>query len=63
VEDLFGKHIILRSGASAGNVYGENLLIESNCHISGEVQYTNDLRQGDQVSYAQTPRKVDSLPP
>jgi predicted acyltransferase (DUF342 family) len=63
VEDLYGKHIVLRSGSSAGNVYGESVLIESNCHVNGEVQYTNDLRQGDNVSYAQIPKKVNSLPP
>jgi cytoskeletal protein CcmA (bactofilin family) len=62
VEDLYGKHIVLRSGATAGNVFGENVVIESNCRINGEVQYTDNLRQGEHVYYSQTPRKVDALP-
>jgi len=61
VEDLYGGRIILRGGVSASNVYGESLTIESHCQIRGEVQYTKDLRQGDYVSYAHTPKKVDSL--
>jgi cytoskeletal protein CcmA (bactofilin family) len=62
VENLYGKSIVLRSGATANNIYGGNVVIESHCRIDGEVQYTNELRQCDQVSFAQTPKRVDTLP-
>jgi cytoskeletal protein CcmA (bactofilin family) len=61
-ENIYGKKIQLRSGAHAENVYGENITIESNCHISGEVQYTGELRMNENVSLGKTPQRVDRLP-
>jgi cytoskeletal protein CcmA (bactofilin family) len=60
-ENIFGKRILLRSGAHAENLYGESIIIESDCQISGEVQYTNELKTGDNVSLARTPQKVDKI--
>ena len=61
-ENIYGKKILLRSGAHAENIYGENITIESNCQISGEVQYTIELRMNEHVSLAKAPQKVDKLP-
>ena len=61
-ENIYGKKIFLRSGAHAENIYGENITIESNCQISGEVQYTNELRMNEHVSLVKAPQKVDKLP-
>ena len=46
VEDLYGKHVLLRTGASAENVYGEDVTVESYCNIRGEVQYTDRVEAG-----------------
>jgi cytoskeletal protein CcmA (bactofilin family) len=62
VETVSGREVILRTGASAENVYGESVTIESHCHIHGEVQYTGELRLGEKVSLTKTPVKVDKLP-
>lgn len=61
VETIFGKKILLRSGTYAENLYGENIAIESDCRISGDVQYINELRIGDNVSLAKSPQKVDKI--
>ncbi|MEM3576917.1 MAG: hypothetical protein QXX51_00475 [Candidatus Bathyarchaeia archaeon] len=42
--------IILKSGAHADNIYGENVIIESDCQISGDIQYTNELKIEENVS-------------
>jgi cytoskeletal protein CcmA (bactofilin family) len=62
VENIYGGKVLLRSGAYAENIYGESIIIESDCQISGEVQYTNELRMGEHVSLAKSPKKVDTLP-
>jgi cytoskeletal protein CcmA (bactofilin family) len=62
VETVWGKEIVLRTGANAENVYGESVTIESHCHIHGEVQYTRELRLGENVSLTKAPEKVDKLP-
>ncbi len=54
-EDGYEKKILLRSGAHAENVYGETIIIESYCHISGEVQYTGELRMNEHVSLVKAP--------
>lgn len=61
VESVYGRKILLRSGAYAENIYGESIAIESNCQISGEVQYTIELRTGEHVSFAKAPQKVEKL--
>ena len=61
VENVFGKRIYLRKGAYAENIYGENVTIESHCRINGEVQYTSELRLGENVSLAKSPQKVDKI--
>jgi predicted acyltransferase (DUF342 family) len=62
VENIHGKRVVLESGARAENVYGEIITIESHCHVSGEVQYTNELRLEERALLAKEPRKVDRLP-
>jgi cytoskeletal protein CcmA (bactofilin family) len=62
VENVYGKRILLRSGASANNVYGEEITIESHCRINGETQYTRELRVAPRASLTKTPQKVDKLP-
>jgi predicted acyltransferase (DUF342 family) len=59
---IYGREVLMESGAQAENVYGESVTIESHCQIRGEVQYTNELRVGDNVSLAKTPTRVDKLP-
>lgn len=61
-EDIYGEQVVLRRGGQAQNVYGKEVIIESNCRISGEVQYTDELRINDHVSLGKTPQKVDKLP-
>ncbi len=61
-EDIYGKKVLLGKGVHAENIYGENIVIESHCHISGEVQYTGELRMNEHVSLAKKPQKVDKLP-
>lgn len=62
VETIYGKRVILRTGALAENVYGEDVSIESDCRVRGETQYTNELKVNGNVSFGQSPRKVDKLP-
>jgi cytoskeletal protein CcmA (bactofilin family) len=62
VESVYGKRIVLESGAHAENIYGEDITIESHCQISGEAQYTHELRLEERASLANEPRKVDRLP-
>ena len=61
-ENLHGKKVLLRSGAHAKNVYGEEITIESRCRISGDVQYTSNLRVNRDASLAKPPQKVNKLP-
>jgi cytoskeletal protein CcmA (bactofilin family) len=46
---------IIGRDAHAENVYGETIIIESYCHISGEVQYTGELRMNEHVSLVKAP--------
>jgi cytoskeletal protein CcmA (bactofilin family) len=62
VQNVYGKRIFLRSGASASSMYGEEITIESHCRVSGEIQYTHEIRVGPGASLSQTPQKVDKLP-
>jgi cytoskeletal protein CcmA (bactofilin family) len=62
VESIYGKRILLETGAEAQDVYGESITIESHCRINGEVSYTNDLRLDRNISLAKEPKKVESLP-
>jgi len=62
VENVYGKDIILRSGAYAENIYGENVTLEPHCHVSREVQYTGELRINEKVVLSKKPQKVDALP-
>jgi carbonic anhydrase/acetyltransferase-like protein (isoleucine patch superfamily) len=40
----------------------EDVTIEDNCHVHGEVQYTRELRVSQNASLAKAPMKVDTLP-
>jgi len=62
VDDVHGRRVVLRTGAQASNVYGEDITIESHCDVSGEVQYTNELRMGSDIRVARQPQKVAKLP-
>lgn len=61
VEDIHGKRILLKSGAQAQNVYGESVTIEPHCYVSGEINYTSELRIAE-ATLPRTPRKVAQLP-
>jgi cytoskeletal protein CcmA (bactofilin family) len=61
-EDIYGKTIELKRGAYARNVYGEIIIIESDCHINGKIQYTNQLKANEHISFAKPPQKVEKLP-
>jgi cytoskeletal protein CcmA (bactofilin family) len=62
VEDVHARSILMEERASARNLYGETIRIEEHCQISGEVQYTRDLRAEENVEFAKPPQKVDKLP-
>jgi cytoskeletal protein CcmA (bactofilin family) len=62
VEDVHAKRIIMEEKAQARNLYGETISIESDCSVSGEVQYTQSLRTERNVFFAKTPVKIDKLP-
>jgi len=59
---VYGKDIVLRSGAEANNIYGQNVTIESHCSVRGEVQYTDELKLGERVALSKQPQKVANLP-
>jgi len=61
-ENVYGKEILLRTGASANDIFGQRVTIESYCHVTGEVQYTEELRVGEKVSLSKQPQKVEKLP-
>jgi predicted acyltransferase (DUF342 family) len=61
VENIFGKQVLMRNGADAESIYGESITIEPNCRISGEIQYTKELRIGDNVSLSKTPQRVSQI--
>ena len=62
VEDVCARTITMEERARARNLYGERIFIESECHIYGEVQYTESLRIERGVSFATPPVKVEKLP-
>jgi len=62
VEDVYAKSIIMEEKARARNLYGERINIESDCHISGGVQYTESLRTERNIFFSKTPQKVGKLP-
>ena len=61
-ENVYGREILLRTGAIADNIYGQRITIESHCDVSGEVQYTDELRVEEKASLSKQPQKVDKLP-
>jgi len=62
VEDVYAKRIIMEEEAKARNLYGERIKLESDCHIYGEVRYTESLETEHGVTFATQPQKVDKLP-
>lgn len=62
VEDISGKEIYLKSGATAENIYGELIKIDPYCRIHGDLHYTRELKIGENVSLTKVPQKVDNLP-
>jgi cytoskeletal protein CcmA (bactofilin family) len=62
VEDIHAKTIVLKEKVTARNIYGENVFVGSQCHITGEVQYTDRLDAEKNVFFAKTPQKVEKLP-
>jgi predicted acyltransferase (DUF342 family) len=62
-ESIYGKEVLLRTGAEAENVYGERVTIESRCRIHGEILCTDELKLGEGISLAKDPQKTSSLPP
>jgi cytoskeletal protein CcmA (bactofilin family) len=62
VDDVYAATITLERGASARNLYGESITVESDCRIYGEVQYTAGLDADRSVTFDKPPRHVDRLP-
>ena len=62
VEDVHASIITLERGAKARNLYGERIRLEPNCHVYGEVQYTESFETERGSSLAKAPLKVDKLP-
>jgi predicted acyltransferase (DUF342 family) len=62
IENIYGKEVLLRTGAEAEDVYGERITIEAHCRIHGEILYTDELRLGENVSLAKNPQKTSSPP-
>jgi cytoskeletal protein CcmA (bactofilin family) len=53
--------VILRRGCRADNVYAENLTIENDCRISGDVRYTGELRADRDARFSKDPEKTEKL--
>lgn len=62
VEDIHAKTIILKEKVTARSLYGEKIFVGSQCHVTGEVQYTESLEAEKDVFFAKTPQKVEKLP-
>ena len=62
VGNVYGRRVLLRSGASANSMYGEEITVEPDCRVNGEIRYTRDLRVAEGASLANAPQKVDKLP-
>ncbi|MEM2119367.1 MAG: hypothetical protein QW840_04515, partial [Candidatus Bathyarchaeia archaeon] len=60
VETVYGRKILLRSGAQAQNVYGEDITIEPHSRVTGEIKYTRELKIAE-ASLSKPPQKVDTL--
>ncbi len=54
-ESIYGKGVLLRTGAEAENVYGERITIDSHCHINSVIWHADELRPGEGVSLARDP--------
>jgi cytoskeletal protein CcmA (bactofilin family) len=62
VEDIYANRIVLEEEARARNLYGARIRLESDCHVYGEVQYTESLETEHGVTFANQPQKVSKLP-
>jgi len=48
--------------SSARNVYAKRVHLERGCKIIGELQYTEELKREQEVTFAKEPVKVAHLP-
>lgn len=62
VETIRGRKIHMKRGATAENIYGEDITIENGSRINGEIKYTKKLETEGNVSFAKEPQKVTTLP-
>ena len=63
IEDVYADTLTLEENSKARNIYARRIYVESGCRILGEVQYTELLEREEGVLFAQTPVKVEKLPP
>jgi len=59
---VFGEQIYLERKASARNLFGEEIRLESGCRVFGEIKYTRIFNAEEDVYLAETPEKVEKLP-
>ena len=62
VEEVYAETVTLRRGARAVNLYANEIIIENDCRISGNIMYTKELRTDRDVRFSSEPEKTEKLP-
>ena len=60
--DIYAGSLTMEEQSKARNIYAKKAYIERGCKITGELQYTEELKKEEDVYFTVEPRKTDRLP-
>lgn len=61
-DDIYAGELQMGDDASARNIYAKRAILGSDCRVSGELLYVEELRVGEDLRSQSEPKKVERLP-
>jgi len=61
-EDIYADYLTMEEKSKARNVYVRKAYIMRDCVITGELQYTEELKTEEKVTFGEKPKKTENLP-
>ncbi|NIO36879.1 hypothetical protein GTO27_04150, partial [Candidatus Bathyarchaeota archaeon] len=61
-DDIYADSLTMEERSRARNVYAKRVFLERGCRITGELQYTEEMKKEEGIQFAEEPRKTDKLP-
>jgi cytoskeletal protein CcmA (bactofilin family) len=62
LDDVYAGLLVMGRGSSARNVYVKRAVLESECKVSGELIYTEELELGERLRLRSEPKRAEQLP-